>query len=376
MRKSLIVRAVAGALLLATIGVLSFNTEAAVASEKIKVTALVTINFHDRQFDNRLKACQDTFTEATLDLAAKLYRQTPSELARNISEGDMQYDTNMCSIKAISNKPLSGTAYLQVRQGSEWLDFWLIDWPRKIYKSSLHHKFTPEYNHGKITGKTTYMLYSKNTADSAGRQVVVPDPGRPSRNLIEGESCYDTSITNVELRVRVTSGTKQYFSNSVQIFYVNSDKIIKRGNTCELDTSPSSSGKSPGQGSTSGASGTSLPQCSVAQIREHSTLAKDFNEWRSMYLDSINLIEESIVGMNKANMTGNNAAYSGWAQNLRDSKELARSTATSAIDTQNKLIALMKQCSFNYGIIVTQPYGFITTDEKFRGYRFPTFIIP
>jgi len=55
---------------------------------------------------------------------------------------------------------------------------------------------------------------------------------------------------------------------------------------------------------------------------------------------------------------------------------LARSTATDAIDTQNKLISLMQQCSFNYGIIVTQPYGFITTDESRRGYQFPTFQIP
>jgi len=360
MRKSLIARAVAGALLLSTIGVLSFNTEATAASEKIKVTALVTIHMRDYKYDSRLQACQDSFTEATFDFAAK--------------EGEMRFPNNICVIKGISNKPLSGTAFLQVRQGSEWRDFWLYSgWPHELQKSSFTTKFTPKDNHGKITGKTTYTLYSKSKFDT-GRWISVSHPYKPKN--VEGEPCLDTSITNLELRLRVTSRTEQYFSNSVQIFYVNSDKMIKKGNTCELDTSSSSSGKSPEQGSTSGASGTSLPQCSVAQIREHTKLTKDFNQWRSLYLDSIAVYNESIVGMNKANMTGNNAAYTRWEKNLRDSLELARSTATSAIDTKNKLISLMKQCSFNYGVVPTEPYGFITTDEKIRGYKFPDFTTP
>ena len=135
-------------------------------------------------------------------------------------------------------------------------------------------------------------------------------------------------------------------------------------------------GNSTSQGSTSGTSGTSLSQCSVAQIRQHSTLAKSFNEWRNMYLDSVAVMNESIDGINKATISRNQTAYDGWMKNLVDSRALARSTATEAIDTQNKLIALMQQCVFNYGIVVTQPYGFITTDEKSRGYQFPTFKIP
>jgi len=360
MRKSLIVRAVAGALLLSTIGVLSFNSEAAVASEKIKVTVLLISD------NSRLTACQDSFTEATIDYA------------RMNNTGGQAYFDNKCLIQAISNKPLSGTAYLQVRTTDEFFDFWDFDaWPVKKSKSSYTYKyFSPKYNHGKITGKKTYTLYGyKSNNEGVPFPFTVPIPGPGT--LISGEDfCYDPEITNVELRVRVTSGTKQYFSNKVKISYVNADKIIMKGNTCELDTSSSSSGKSPGQGSTSGASGTSLPQCSVAQIREHTKLVKDFNEWRDMYLDSIAVYNESIVGMNKANMTGNNAAYTKWEKNLRDSMELVRSTAASAIDTQNKLITLMKQCSFNYGVIITQPYGFITTDDKFRGYEFPTFTIP
>jgi hypothetical protein len=135
-------------------------------------------------------------------------------------------------------------------------------------------------------------------------------------------------------------------------------------------------GNSARQGATSGTPGTSLPQCSVTQIRQHSALAKSFNEWRNMYLDSVALMNESIDGMNKAFISGNKTAYEGWSKNLVDSTALARSTAADAIDTQNKLIALMQECSFNYGIVVTQPYGFITTDENRRGYQFPSFQIP
>ena len=135
-------------------------------------------------------------------------------------------------------------------------------------------------------------------------------------------------------------------------------------------------GNSTSQGSTSGTSGTSLPQCSVTQIRQHSALAKSFNDSRNLYLDSVALMNESIDGMNKASISGNQTAYEGWSKNLVDSTSLARATATAAIDTQNKLIALMQQCAFSYGIVVTQPYGFITTDENRRGYQFPTFRIP
>ena len=95
-----------------------------------------------------------------------------------------------------------------------------------------------------------------------------------------------------------------------------------------------------------------------------------------MYLDSVSLMNESIAGMNKAFISGNQTAYEGWSKNLVDSTTLARSTATDAIDTQNELIELRQQCSFNYGIVVTQPFGFITTDENRRDYQFPAFQIP
>jgi len=351
----LVSRSIVLAFLLTNIGFLFSNIETSTASEKLKVTALLI------QDSDRARACKGSFTEATVDYA--IWKKER-----------IAYYNDPCLIKVISNKPLSGTQYLQIRQGTEWVDICSLSfWAKKLSKLDCAQKFDSKENLGKVSGKSSWICTFKN--DCLGTfDYSTPNLGRYTQT--EGDSCIDTSISNLELRIRVASGTKQYFSNLVKFSYVNSDKVIYRGGKCELDTSPSSPGKLPGQDTTGVGSGTSLPQCNVTQIRQHSTLAKEFNSWRKMYLDSVDLMNESINGMNKASSTGNRTAYEGWAKNLKDSTDLARSTANEAISTQNKLITLMKQCAFNYGVIVTQPFGFITTDENFRGYQFPTFQIP
>ena len=334
------------------------------APETIKVNALLI------QDKDRLQACKGSFTEVTVDSA--IWKKGNPKMTGDVDR--IAYWDEQCLIKVISNKPVSGTQYLQIKQGTEWVDICSLSfWAEKLPKRDCSQKFDSKRNLGKITGKTTWVCTFKN--DCIGSfDYGTPNLGRYTQT--EGDFCLETSISKLELRVRIVSGTKQYVSTAVKISYLNSDKVIYRGGKCVLTTSSSASGKPSGQGSTSGTSGTSLPQCSVAQIRQHSTLAKSFNEFRDMYLDAVDLMNESIDGMNKATISGNQAAYDGWRKNLVDSTALARSTATDAIDTQNKLIALMQQCAFNYGIVVTQPYGFITTDEKRRGYIFPTFQIP
>lgn len=334
------------------------------ASDKLKVTTLL---IEDR---DRTKACKGSFTEATVDSA--IWKKGNPKMTGDVDR--VAYWDEVCVIKVISNKPLSGTQYLQIKQGTEWVDICSLSfWAEKLSKRDCSQKFDSKRNLGKVTGKKTWVCTFKNACIGAF-DYGTPHLGRYTQT--EGDFCLDTSINNLELRVRVVSGTNQYVSSEVKFSYLNSDKVIYRGGKCVLAASSSPSGKLPGQGSTSGPSGTSLPQCSVAQIRQHSTLAKSFNEWRDMYLDAVELMNESINGMNKATMSGNQTAYQGWSKNLMDSTALARSTATDAIDTQNKLIALMQQCAFNYGIVVTQPYGFVTTDENSRGYQFPSFKIP
>ena len=367
MRKSLssklLKRAAVLALLLSNIGVFSLNLQPSAASDKLKVTSLL---IEDR---DRTKACKGSFTQATVDFA--IWKKGNPKMTGDVDR--VAYWDEQCLIKVISNKPLSGTQYLQINQGTKWVDICSLSfWAERLSKQNCSQKFDSKENLGKVSGKNVICTFKNACIGSF-------DYGTPSLGVYtrtEGAFCLETSISKLELRVRVVSGTNQYVSNSVIFSYLNTDKVINKGDKCVLDTSSSLSGKSPGQGTTSGTSGTSLPQCSVAQIRQHSTLAKSFNEFRDMYLDAVDLMNESIGGMNKATISGNQTAYDGWRKNLVDSTALARSTATDAIDAQNKLIALMQQCAFNYGIVVTQPYGFITTDENRRGYQFPTFKIP
>ena len=351
------------ALLISNIGVFSLNLQASAASDKLKVTSLL---IEDR---DRTKACKGSFTQATVDFA--IWKKGNPKMTGDVDR--VAYWDEQCLIKVISNKPLSGTQYLQINQGSKWVDICSLSfWAERLSKQDCSQKFDSKENLGKVSGKNVICTFKNACIGSF--DYATPSLGVYTRT--EGAFCLETSISKLELRVRVVSGTNQYVSNSVIFSYLNTDKVINKGDKCVLDTSSSLSGKSPGQGTTSGTSGTSLPQCSVAQIRQHSTLAKSFNEFRDMYLDAVDLMNESIGGMNKATISGNQTAYDGWRKNLVDATALARSTATDAIDTQNKLIALMQQCAFNYGIVVTQPYGFITTDENRRGYQFPTFRIP
>ena len=367
MRKSLsspqIIKAAVLALLLATIGVYSLNLQASAASDKLKVTALL---IEDR---DRIKACKGSFTQATVDYA--IWKKGNPKVTGNVVR--VAYWDEQCLIKVISNKPLSGTQYLQVKQETEWVDICSVSfWAKQLSKRDCSQKFDSKENLGKVLGKNIICTFKNACIGSYDYST--PSLGVYTRT--EGDFCLETSISNLELRVKVVSGKNQYISNSVTFSYLNTDKVINQGDKCVLATSSSSSEKSPGPGSTSGTSGTSLPQCSVTQIRQHSALAKSFNEWRNMYLDSVSLMNESIAGMNKTFISGNQTAYEGWSKNLVDSTTLARSTATDAIDTQNELIELRQQCSFNYGIVVTQPFGFITTDENRRGYQFPAFQIP
>ena len=352
------------ALLLATIGVYSLNLQASASSDKLKVTALL---IDDR---DRIRACKGSFTQSTVDYA--IWKKGNPKVTGNVDR--VAYWDEQCLIRVISNKPLSGTQYLQIKQGIEWVDICSLSfWAERLSKQNCSKKFGGKQTLGKVSGKNLVCTFK--SGECLGHfDYSTPSLGVYTRT--EGDFCLETSISKLELRVRVVSGTNQYVSNSVTYSYLNTDKVINKGDKCVLDTSYSSSGKSPGQGSTSGTSGTSLPQCSVTQIRQHSALTKSFNEWRNMYLDSVSLMNESIDGMNKTFISGNQTAYEGWRKNLVDSTAVARSTATEAIDTQNKLIALMQQCALNYGIVVTQPYGFITTDENRSGYQFPTFQIP
>lgn len=360
---TLVLRVAVLALLFSNIGFNSLNLQASAASDKLKVTALL---IEDR---DRIRACKGSFTQATVDYA--IWKKGNPKVTGNVDR--VAYWDEQCLIRVISNKPLSGTQFLQIKQGIEWVDICSLSfWAERLSKQNCSKKFGGKQSLGKVSGKNLVCTFKR------GECLGHFDYGTPSLGVYtqtEGDFCLETSISKLELRVRVDSGTNQYVSNSVIFSYLNTDKVINKGDQCVLVTS-SSSGELPGQGSSSGTSGTSLPQCSVAQIRQHSTLAKSFNEFRNMYLDSVDIMDESINGMNKTFISGNQTAYEGWRKNLVDSTALARLTATDAIDTQNKLIALMQQCAFNYGIVITQPYGFITTDENRRGYQFPSFKIP
>ena len=344
------------------ISIVLFPSSSFGAPDNLKITALL---IQDR---DRLQACKGSFTKATVDYA--IWKKGNPRVTGDVDR--IAYFDDPCLIKVISNKPLSGTQYLQIKQGNEWVDICSVNfWAKQLSKRDCSQKFDSKENLGKVLGKKTWVCTFRDACIGAFDYGVL-NLGRYTQT--EGDFCIDTSVRSLELRVRVKSGTKQYVSNSVKFSYVNADKIVYKGGKCVL--SASSSGKSPGQGSTSGTTGPSLPLCGLTQIRQHSTLAKEFNEWRSLYLSSIDEVNSAIAGILKARNNGSISAEQEWKKNLNDATSLAKSTSEYAINAQNKLIALMGECKFSYGIVVTEPFGFITTEESVTGYRFPSFPIP
>jgi len=344
------------ALILAVTSHLFFPSVTFAASDKVKVTAIL---IQDR---DRSKACEGDFTKSVVDFAI-LYATKSNSFP--------------CVMKTFSNTPVTGTQYLQIKQSGEWVDICSLSfWANRVSRNDCFQKFTPKMNLGKLQDRKSWVnTYKKGFTGHF-------DYGTLSLGRFtdtDGDFCNLTNINNLELRVRVASKNREYFSNSISFVYLNADKVIYKknagyGGACGLSNLPATGGTPTGQ-TTNGSPGTSLPQCTVTQIRYHSTLAKSFNEFRDLYLRSTDEINGAISGYTQALNNGSTYNMERWLGILDQARELARSTAKDALSEQSKLISLMRECKFSYGIIVTEPYGFITTDENVIGYDFPSFPI-
>lgn len=344
------------ALIIFLISHLFFPSATFASQDKIKVSAVLI------QERDRTKACEGDFTKSIVDFAV-LYK------AKNFSFP--------CVVKTFSNKPITGIQYLQIKQGGEWVDICSVSfWANRVSRNDCSQKFSPKMNLGKLQGSKSWVnTYKKEETGSFDYSTL--SIGRSAN--VDGDFCNLTDIDNIDFRVRVNSKTKDYFSNSFSFVYLNADKVIYKkntgyGGTCGLNNLPASGEKPTGQ-TTNGSSGTSLPQCSVNQIRNHAALAKSFNDYRSLYLRSSDEISGAIAGYTQAENNGSTYSMEKWLGLLNQARALARSTASEAISEQNKLISLMQECKFSYGIIVTDPYGYITYDENVTGYKFPSFPI-
>lgn len=324
------------------------------SQSKVKISAVL---IQDRE---RTKACEGDFTKSIVDYAV-LYKAK-----------DFSFP---CVVKTFSNTPITGIQYLQINQGGEWVDICSVSfWADRVSRNDCSQKFSPTRNLGKLQGTKSWVnTYKKQETGSFDYSTL--STGRYTN--VDGDFCYLTDIDNVELRVRVNSKSKDYFSNSFSFVYLNADKVIYKkntgyGGTCGLNNLPASGGKPAGQ-TTSGSSGTSLPQCNINQIRSHAALAKSFNEYRSLYLRSTDEVYGAIAGYTRAESIGSTYSMEKWLGLLNQARELARSTSSDAIKEQNKMISLMQECKFSYGIVVLEPSGYITYDENVTGYQFPSF---
>lgn len=331
------------------------------APKKVDIKTILVDDKADRS-----KACQGNLFTMTFDYAV-IYKNGKTN-------GE---EPTICVIKVISNTPLSGTQHLQLKQGSEWIDACSVSsWPNTYGMGAglkCSYKFDPKINVGTVKGSSSFeKILNKNS--SGPFDWVIPRLGLGSK--LDGGFCLSTDIPSVELRVRVVSGSKIYFTNAVKINYLNANTVTYDskqgfGGTCSsttntpINTNPNVSPSSK-----------SLPQCNITQIRQHSALAKSFNEWRDLYLDATDEISRAKSGYIQAENNGSTFAMNQWLGLLVQARNLAESLAKEALNTQNQLISLVQQCKFSYGIVVTYPYGFIVTDENTLGYKFPSFPIP
>ena len=333
---------------------LFFPSSIFASQSKVKISAVL---IQDRE---RTKACEGDFTKSIVDYAV-LYK------AKTF--------TFPCVVKTFSNTPLTGIQYLQINQGGEWVDICSVSfWADRVSRNDCAQKFTPTRNLGKLQGNKSWVnTYKKQETGSFDYSTL--STGRYTNT--DGDFCYLTDIDNVELRVRVNSKSKDYYSNSFSFIYLNADKVIYKkntgyGGTCGVHNLPAS-GEKPASQPTTGSSGTSLPQCNVTQIRSHAALAKSFNEFRSLYLRSTDEVYRAISGYEQAESIGSTYSMQRWLGLINEARVLARDNANEAISIQNKLISLMQECKFSYGIVISDSYGYITYDENVTGYKFPSF---
>ena len=331
------------------------------APKKVDIkTILVDYN------SDRSKACQGNLFSMTLDYAV-IYKN-----GRTNSE-----EPTICVIKVISNTPISGTQHLQIKQDSVWVDACSVsNWPNTYGIGAglkCSYKFDPKVNVGTVKGTTSVNFLNKTSIGLIDWSI--PRLGIGSK--LDGGFCLSTNISSLELRVRVVSGSKTYFTNAVKINYLNANTVTydsKQGyggtcsstaiNTTNTNTNPNASPSTK-----------SLPQCNITQIRQHTALAKSFNEWRDLYLDATDEIRRAKSGYIQAENNGSTFAMNQWLGLLVQARSLAESLSKDALNVQNQLITLVEQCKFSYGIVVTSPYGFIVTDESTLGYKFPSFPI-
>lgn len=322
------------------------------ANKKFKAEA-VLLNNSDR------KPCKGNFLVYTTDFAAVN------------SQGSLTWTNQLCVIKVFINSQVSGEMFLQLKQGAEWLDMssnagWADSSNLRVYKSKINSK----RNLGKVSGATSWTCTFKS--DCVGTfDFSIPHPYAPYSNE-DGAYCYNPSIQSAEFRIRISSSTGQYFTNVLKATYLNAEKVVKKGFNCVVGLATASTEKPAAGGTPS----KKLPSCTIAQIREKTGYLKDFNEWRSLYVDAVAIAKQSRDGVENARFRGDSLSEQNWTKNYLEATALARTLTADALKAQNSLIELAQRCSDGYGIVITEPYGFVVTDEKITSYSFPEFPIP
>ncbi len=135
-----------------------------------------------------------------------------------------------CGIKTLVNKKIEGILQLQVLNNQIWEDFeqsshWFPT-SKGYFNSQNRHTFSypiklKSHNYGEISKgtKITY-LNKKSAAQNSGADWLSGPLPYVDDSVVGGDS-YITSIREVKLRVKVTSGSSDYFSNPVTYIYSN-----------------------------------------------------------------------------------------------------------------------------------------------------------
>ena len=193
-----------------------------------------------------------------------------------------------CGMKTLISKKLEGTIQLQVLNNQTWEDFdqsnhWFPT-SKSYFNSQNRHTYSyplklKSHHYGEITkdGRIKF-LDKKSTGYSGADWLSGPRPY--SQEYVVGGDVYDATIREIKLRVKVVSGTNEYFSNGVTYTYTNHsfftvalDKYgykqdVPRSGSDASGSNSASSAVPQASGSTSttrGSQTSKLPVCTGAQ---------------------------------------------------------------------------------------------------------------
>ncbi len=135
-----------------------------------------------------------------------------------------------CGIRTLINRKIDGSLQLQLFNNQIWEDFdqsshWF---PRSkgYFNSQNRHTFSypiklKSHHYGEISkGSKIAYLNKKSAAQNSGADWLSGPLPYVDEYVVGGDS-YIESIREVKLRVKVTSGSSNYFSNPVTYFYSN-----------------------------------------------------------------------------------------------------------------------------------------------------------